>query len=133
MSTKLTNRDEEIRAVFGSALELIDSALVSQYRLAKEDATEVEQGLFEWFHRFSRRQGTPRSADSLRCHLLLMSCQAGHVYSEGKLAGAQPADEKLKRALTLGPQEIAIELEKKLKEKRKKKDKEAHDHKEIDS
>jgi len=117
VSKNLSNRDKEIRAVFNLALPFIDSALLSQYRLPKEDASEVEQGLCEWFNRFSRRSGSPESAESLRGHLLLMTCHAGHVYWTGKLGSAPPEDERLNRTLTLGPRVIAIELEKRMEGK----------------
>ncbi len=88
----------------------------------------MEQRLSEWFESFSRRPGTPEAIEALRSHLLLMTCQAGHVYWAGKLGTELPADENVKRALTLGPQEIAIELEKRVeakeKEKKQRKEKE---------
>ncbi len=105
--------------VFGRALPLIDSALVWQYRLPQEVATEVEQCLREWFHGFARRPGSPKSGEALRPHLLLMACQAGHVYWAGELEEVTPADENVKRALTLGPHQIAIELEKTVKNREK--------------
>ncbi len=117
MPKNLSSRDREIREVFNRALPFIDSALVSQYMLSKEDADEVEQGLCEWFKRFSRRPGSPESVESLRPQLLLMTCHAGHVYWTGKLGAAPANDENVNRALTLGPREIAIELEKRIEEK----------------
>ena len=59
----------------------------------------------------------------MRPHLILMTCQAGHVWWSGKPAESAPTDENVKRSLTLGPQQIAIELEKaieKAKESEKK-------------
>jgi hypothetical protein len=105
----VTDRREEIDRVFGRALSLIETALVTQYGLPTEEAKGVEQSLYEWFHGFARRPGSPPSGESLRPHLLLMACQAGHVYWCGKMAEELPADD-VKRALTLGPQQIAIEL-----------------------
>lgn len=121
MSEHFSTRDQEIRAVFARALPFIDSTLLSQYKLPRDEATEMEQRLSEWFETFSRRPGTPVPIGSLRSHLLLMTCQAGHVYWAGKLGSETPADENVKRALTLGPQEIAIELEKSFEEKEKEK------------
>lgn len=111
MSGHPTNRREEIDQIFGHALPWIDSALSAQYRLSQEDAMEVERCLYEWFHGFARRPGSPRSADGLRPHLLLMACQAGHVYWSGKPVEESSRHERLKRSLTLGPQQIAIEVE----------------------
>lgn len=111
MSGYPTNRREEIDRIFGHALPLIDSALSGQYRLSQEDAMEVEQSLYQWFHGFARRPGSPKSADGLRPHLLLMACQAGHVYWSGKVVEESPKDESVKRSLALGPQQIAIEVE----------------------
>jgi hypothetical protein len=110
-------RDEEISAVFTRAYGVIDSTLVSHYRVPKEDAARLEQELFKWFHRFSRRPGSPHSIKALRPHLLLMACQAGHVYWIGRLDGGVTADEHIHRTLTLGPQEIAIELEKHIEDR----------------
>jgi hypothetical protein len=114
-------REEEVSSVFARAFGVIDSTLVSHYRLPKDDAARLEQELFKWFHRFSRRPGSPRSITALRPHLLLMACQAGHVYWVGKLEGRSASDEHLNRALTLGPQEIAIELAKNIEERERKK------------
>jgi hypothetical protein len=114
-------REEEISSAFARAFGVIDSTLVSHYRVPKEDAARLEQELFKWFHRFSRRPGSPRSIQALRPHLLLMACQAGHVYWIGKLDGRATSDEHLNRALTLGPQEIAIELEKHIEERESEK------------
>jgi hypothetical protein len=107
----MTDRREEIDRIFGRTFSLIETALVSQYRLPVEEAKEVEQSLYEWFHGFARRPGSPRSGEGLRPHLLLMACQAGHVYWCGKMNEESPNDDSVKRALTLGPQQIAVELE----------------------
>jgi len=106
-----TSRYEELDRVFSRALRLVDSALIKEYRLSPEEAAEVEQSLFVWFRGFGRRPGSPKSAEALRRHLLNMACQAGHVYWSGKLGSSLPHDEVLKRTLTLGPQQIAIEVE----------------------
>ena len=90
---------------------MIERALVSNYRLPPREATEVEQKLYEWFQRFCRRPGGGRSPAALRSELLLMACRAGHVYSLSKLEDLLATDERLKRSLTLGPEVIAIEIE----------------------
>lgn len=95
---------------------MIDSTLTSHYNVPKEDAAQIEQELFKWFDRFSRRPGSPQSAKALRPHLLLMACQAGHVYWSGRLGDKPAEDERLNRNLILGPQEIAIELERRLED-----------------
>jgi len=43
-----------------------------------------------------------------------MACNAGHVYWSGKIAEDVPLDGNVQRSLTLGPQRIALELEKTL-------------------
>lgn len=111
MSRDVADRREEIDRVFGRALPLIETALVSQYGLPSEEAKDVEQSLYEWFHGFARRPGSPRSGEGLRPHLLLMACQAGHVFWCGRMAEESSGDDSVKRALTLGPQQIAVELE----------------------
>ncbi len=111
VSGNLTNRRDEIDSIFGRVLPLIDSALAHHYRLSQDEAMEVEQSLYEWFHGFARRPGSPKSADGLRPHLLLMACQAGHVYWSGRSVEESQRDEGVKRSLALGPQQIAIEVE----------------------
>lgn len=111
MSPTPTGRNREAVSVFGHVLPLIDRALVSNYRLPPKEATAVEQRLYEWFQRFCRRPGSSRPAEALRSELLLMACRAGHVYSISRLEALLPQDEGLQRALTLGPEVIAIEIE----------------------
>jgi hypothetical protein len=111
MSSSLTGKNGEAASVFGQILPLIEKALVSNYRLPPKEATEVEQRLYDWFQRFCRRPGS-RRPESLRSELLLMACRAGHVYSVSKLEDLLSTDERLKRSLTLGPEVIAIEIEK---------------------
>jgi hypothetical protein len=111
MPDNLTGRREEIDSIFCRVLPMIDSALVRHYRLSQDEAMGVEQSLYEWFHGFARRPGSPKSAEGLRPHLLLMACQAGHVYWTGKVVEESQRDESVKRSLVLGPQEIAIEVE----------------------
>jgi hypothetical protein len=109
--------DDETSSIFAGVLGLIDSTLTGHYRVPRGDAVQLEQELLSWFQRFSRRPGSPRSPQALRPQLLLMACQAGHVYWSGKLEGEPPEDERLNRSLTLGPHEIAIELERVLEER----------------
>jgi hypothetical protein len=103
--------NSEAATVFGQLLPLIEKALLSNYRLPPREANEVEQRLYDWFQRFCRRPGS-RGPESLRSELLLMACRAGHVYSVSRLEDLLSTDERLKRSLTLGPEIIAIEIEK---------------------
>jgi hypothetical protein len=117
MSSTFTGRNKEAASVFGQILPLIERALVTNYRLPPKAATEVEQRLYDWFQRFCRRPGS-RRPESLRSELLLMACRAGHVYSVSKFEEFLAEDERLKRSLTLGPEVIAIEIEKGLDKRR---------------
>lgn len=110
VSSTFTGKNREAASVFGRILPLIETALVTNYRLPPKEATEVEQRLYDWFQRFCRRPGS-RRPESLRSELLLMACRAGHVYSLSKLEDLLAEDERLKRSLTLGPEVIAIEIE----------------------
>jgi hypothetical protein len=110
MSSTFTGRNKEAASVFGQILPLIERALVSNYRLPPREASEVEQRLYDWFQRFCRRPGS-RRPESLRSELLLMACRAGHVYSVSKLEDLLAEDDRLTRSLTLGPEVIAIEIE----------------------
>ena len=109
-----TNRREEVDRIFGRVLPLIDSALLQHYGLSRSEASEVEECLRDWFYGFVRRPGTPCTLTQLRPHLLSMACNAGHVYWSGKIAEDVPLDGNVQRSLTLGPQRIAVELEKTL-------------------
>ena len=112
MSSEPTGRYAEIDRVFARTLPLVQTALTQEYLLSAQEAAEIEQSLLEWFRGFSRRPGSPQSSQALRRHLLSMTCQAGHVYCSGRLGTSLPSsDERLQRALTLGPQQIAIEIE----------------------
>jgi len=106
-----TGNNSEAATVFGQLLPLIEKALLSNYRLPPREASEVEQRLYDWFQRFCRRPGS-REPEALRSELLLMACRAGHVYSVSRLEDLLSTDERLKRSLTLGPEIIAIEIEK---------------------
>lgn len=111
MSTNPSNGYEEMDRVFAQALPLLERALLQEYRLTPQEAAEIEQSLLEWFRGFGRRPGSPQSAFALRRHLLSMTCQAAHVFSSARLNAMYPADGRLQRTLTLGPQQIAIEIE----------------------
>src|SRR5215472_7787289 len=111
MSSEPSSRYVEIDRVFARSLPLIQTALIQEYRLSAQEAADIEQSLLEWFRGFSRRPGSPPSPESLRRHLLSMTCQAGHVYCSGKSGTVAFLDDRLQRALTLGPQQIAIEIE----------------------
>jgi hypothetical protein len=110
MSSTFTGRNKEAASVFGQILPLIERALVTNYRLPPKEANEVEQRLYDWFQRFCRRPGS-RRPESLRSELLLMACRAGHVYSISRLEDLLAEDARLTRSLTLGPEVIAIEIE----------------------
>jgi hypothetical protein len=118
MSSTFTGKNKEAASVFGQILPLIEKALVTNYRLPPKEATEVEQRLYDWFQRFCRRPGS-RQPESLRSELLLMACRAGHVYSVSRLEDLLSEDERLKRSLTLGPEVIAIEIERGLDKPRR--------------
>lgn len=118
MSSTFTGKNKEAASVFGQILPLIERALVTNYRLPPNEATEVEQRLYDWFQRFCRRPGS-RQPESLRSELLLMACRAGHVYSVSRLEDLLSEDERLKRSLTLGPEVIAIEIERGLDKPRR--------------
>jgi len=111
MASGFTGNNSEAASVFGQLLPLIERALLSNYRLPPREANEVEQRLYDWFQRYCRRTGS-RHPESLRSELLLMACRAGHVYSVSRLEDFLATDERLKRSLTLGPEIIAIEIEK---------------------
>jgi hypothetical protein len=117
MASGFTGKNSEAATVFGQLLPLIERALLSNYRLPPWEANEVEQRLYDWFERFCRRPGS-RHPGSLRSELLLMACRAGHVYSVSRLEDLLATDERLKRSLTLGPEIIAIEIEKGLEKPR---------------
>jgi hypothetical protein len=117
MASGFTGNNSEAASVFGQLLPLIERALLSNYRLPPREANEVEQRLYDWFQRYCRRPGS-RQPESLRSELLLMACRAGHVYSVSRLEDFLATDERLQRSLTLGPEIIAIEIEKGLDKRR---------------
>lgn len=111
MSSEPTSRYLEIDRIFARTLPLVQVALIQEYKLSAQEAAEIEQSLLEWFRGFSRRPGSPQSTSALKHHLVSMTCQAGHVFCSGRMLATRPVDERLQRALTLGPQQIAVEIE----------------------
>lgn len=111
---KPSKRDQEVAALFYGALEVVDSTLTSLYGVPQEDAARLEQELFAWFDRLSRRPSSPESVRALRPHLISMTCKVGHVYWMGKADVERPRDEAVRRSLALGPEIIAVELENRL-------------------
>jgi hypothetical protein len=104
-------RDPRIRSIVSKASRLIESTLLTDYGVPREEALRLEEELFIWFDRLARRPGVPDSTKALRSHLISMTCKVGHVYWSGRHENV-PTDERVKRALALGPEIIAIELEK---------------------
>ncbi len=100
--------------MLADTFEVIESALLTQYGVPREDAARLEQELFQWFDRLSRRPGSPDSVRALRPQLIAMSCRVGHIYWAGKLDSEQPGDERVKRTLALGPDVIAFEIERRI-------------------
>jgi hypothetical protein len=113
MSTRLPNDYRELDNVFVRARPLIQSALVGQYGLSREEAADVERNLREWFVRFSKRSGSTQAEHFLEQELLLMACRAGHVYS---LSQQEGSSEERRRSLVLGPEVIAIEITRRSRE-----------------
>jgi hypothetical protein len=108
------SRKGRVRSIISKASRLIESTLLTDYAVPREEALRLEQELFTWFDRLSRRPGVPDTSKVLRAHLISMTCKVGHVYWSGR--PEIPADERVKRALALGPEIIAIELEKRIEE-----------------
>jgi hypothetical protein len=107
----ILSRSGRVQRIISKASKLIESTLTSDYGVPKDEALRLEGELFTWFDRLSRRPGVPDSARTLRSHLISMTCKVGHIYWAGRI-GEKPTDERVKRALALGPEIIAIELEK---------------------
>ena len=107
------SRERRVRSIISRASELIESTLTQDYGVPREEAGRLEEELFTWFDRLSRRPGVPESRKMLQSHLISMTCKVGHVYWSGRV-GESPADERVRRALALGPEIIAIEVEKQL-------------------
>jgi hypothetical protein len=111
VSTNVQQREQEIIAVFGNARSLIQTALLSHYRVPEADAEEIERSLYEWFHRFSRRPDMTRAVVTLRPSLFRMTCKAAQDYWLWKHHGGRVTDDGVRFALNRDPEEIAIELE----------------------
>ena len=111
MSTTPPRREEEVAAVFGRALPVIRTALESNYLVPTEDANQLQESLYEWFSRFSRRPDTQRSVASLRPSLFRMTCKAAQDYWMWRHHGGRVTDDGVRFALNRDPEEIAIELE----------------------
>ena len=105
------SREEELRQLVQQAFGVVETTLQTQYHLPAEDASRLEKEVLEWFDRLSRRPGSPSSPALLRLQLVSMTCKIGHVYWVGKLGGNPPNDERVRRTLALGPEIVAIELE----------------------
>ena len=117
MSGISTYRRDEADRIFAEAMPLIDSVLLQNYALPRADAVEMEACLRDWFHAFVRRPGSPETLERLRPHLLAMACNAGHVYWSSRTD--VPNDGNVRRCLSLGPERIAIEMEKAEAERKK--------------
>jgi hypothetical protein len=103
---------DDVQAVFGRALEVIHSALVSYYRLSEEEARGAEEDLLIWFQRLSRRGGSGQMpAKLLRVSLLSAACQYGRSFQLWKLGGEQSPDADLNVLLAREPDEVATDLE----------------------
>jgi len=110
---KVYSKDPRVSSILSGTSRLVESALTVDYGVPREEALRLEQELFVWFDRLSRRPGVPESQRGLRSHLISMTCKVGHVYWCGRI-GDVPTDERVKRSLALGPEIIAIELEKRV-------------------
>ena len=108
---KVYSRDARVSSILSGTSRLIESTLTLDYGVPREEALRLEQELFVWFDRLARRPGVPESQKGLRSHLISMTCKVGHIYWCGRI-GDVPTDERVKRSLALGPEIIAIELEK---------------------
>jgi len=111
VSTITPRREEEVAAVFGRARPVIRAALETNYLVPGEDADQLEQSLYEWFSRFSRRPDTQRSVASPRPSLFRMTCKAAQDYWMWKHHGGRVTNDGVRFALNRDPEEIAIELE----------------------
>lgn len=112
MTLEKNGSDEEgLRTIVRQALGVVETTLRTHYCVPPDDAAQLERELLEWFDRLSRRPGSPSSPALLRLQLVSMTCKIGHVYWVGKLGGNEPQNEHVRRTLTLGPEIVALELE----------------------
>jgi hypothetical protein len=103
---------DEVQGVFDRALDVIHSALVSNYRLSEEEARGAEEDLRMWFERLGRRGGSGHMpAKMLRLSLLSAACQYGRSFQLWKLGGRQSPDASLNDLLAREPEEIATDLD----------------------
>jgi hypothetical protein len=119
VSTEFSKRDEAT-VVFGRARPLINVTLRREFRLPKMDAQQLEEDVGLWFSRFSDRPGNGKTTLSYRTELFWAACQAAHRYWQWKLDGQPVADDRVKRALSRDPREMAVELEKKAQQRDKR-------------
>jgi hypothetical protein len=119
MENPSSRRPDEVESVFGRALDVIHSALVSYYRLTEEEARGAEEDLFIWFQRLSRRGGAGQMpVKLLRVSLLSAACQYGRSFQLWKLGGEQSADRDLNDILSREPDEVASDLDRRSEEER---------------
>jgi hypothetical protein len=114
------SRADRVRSILTETARAVESTLLSYYALPADEAHKIEEELFLWFERLSRRPGVPDSFRDLRTHLLSMTCKVGHVYWIGKSDLELPKNEMLRRTLALGPEIIASELEKEIEDQESK-------------
>lgn len=100
-----------------SAREIIRAALTAVYRVPPADSARLEGELLVWFDRLRRRPGAAPSVAALRMQLVSMACRVAHIYWTGQSGETPPADQRLERTLTLGPDVMAMELEARLAKK----------------
>jgi hypothetical protein len=100
-----------------SAREIIRVALSTVYRVPPDDAARLEGELLVWFDRLRRRPGAPTTVAALRMQLVSMACRVAHIYWTGQGGESPPADQRVERTLTLGPEVVATELEARLAKK----------------
>jgi predicted Zn-dependent protease len=106
---------DEVQTVFQRALDVIHSALKSYYRLTEEEARGAEEDLLMWFQRLARRGGSGQMpAKLLRLSLLSAACQYGRSFQLWKLGGEQSADSELNELLSREPDEVAVELDRRV-------------------
>lgn len=117
MESPSSRRPDEVESVYSRTLAVIRSALVSYYRLTDEEAGGVEEDLYVWFRRLSRRGGAGQMPIKLlRISLLSAACQYGRTLQLWKLGGEQSLDADLNDVLSREPDEVASDLERRAEE-----------------
>jgi len=105
--------EREVTSVFQETLGLIHIALVSHYRLAEQEATELEKDLFVWFRRFCYRPGA--SPLENRPFLLVACCQFAREYQKYVVGtGVRASDEQLDSILSREPADVAHDFSRSL-------------------